>query len=155
MERLAMVRSYDAAKQLKEECERLMADEAAAAGQRATEAMRTDFAQLKERQTREVACFVEHARAHIIRIEAQRDAELRANENLRKKLEGRLAANRRPGIIAPKIKAARSSPSPISTGTLLQLTSFRKQPDTARLAVRIDGLEAAAKAAGGHQAARI
>jgi hypothetical protein len=153
---LAIVRSYEEAKRLKEECERLMEEEAVVAGQRAAEAMRAEFVQLRERQKREVDCFVEHAKAHIARLETQREAELRANENLKKQLQARLAANRRPSIVAPRARVARSSPSPLSPGTMMRLNSFRKEADGAKLSVKLDGLEEIARAAvGNRQIARF
>jgi hypothetical protein len=139
---VAMTRDYHAARALREECERKAREEAAAAGQRAADAMRADVAMLRERQQREIDCFVQHARAHIARLTTQRDVEMRANENLRHKLKVRLKTAG-PAVVTPKIGWS----SRIAPETMRRLNSYRREADNARLEVRVDGIEAVVRAA--------
>jgi hypothetical protein len=140
---LALTHDYAGAKQMKEECERLAREESAVGGQRATEAMRSVFLQLRERQQREVECFVDHGRQHIATLEAQRDAELRGNENLQRQLRAKVAAGRRTAqVVVPTVRQmATSSPLPKSAKTIRQLYVYKTENGPKRLDIRLESMD--------------
>jgi hypothetical protein len=134
---LALARDYGEAKALKQECDRMLQEEAAAAGLRAAEAMRADFAQLCERQRREREGFAEHTRACVVKMEGRRAKELRANENLRRQLQCRIGIGRKPAIVVPKVVGAAHSWHAPSVDVLRRLNSYKKAPETVRVPVKL------------------
>jgi hypothetical protein len=134
---LAIVRNYAVAKELKEECERMMKEEAVAGGMRASETMKAEFAMLKERHQREIEGFQEHEKACIIKMEARKDRELRANENLKKQLHLKVLAAQRPGIVTPQLKKSLRK----SDGTIRKLVTYKKASEGVRVPVQLPVLE--------------
>jgi hypothetical protein len=141
---LALAHDYAGAKLMKEECDQLAREESTAGGQRATEAMRSAFLQLKERQQREIECFVDHGRQHIANLQAQRDAELRGNKNLQRQLRAKIAAGgRNAKVLVPRVgQMAKSSSLPMSGKALRQLQMYKTETGPARLDVRLDSMDA-------------
>jgi hypothetical protein len=140
---LALTHDYAGAKQIKEECQRLTREESAAGGQRATEAMRSAFLQLRERQQREVECFDEHGRQHIASLEAQRDAELRANEKLQRQLRTKVAAGRKTAkVVVPSVRqTAKGFQMPMSGKIMRQLYVYKTENEPRRLDIRIESMD--------------
>jgi hypothetical protein len=140
---LAISRHFAQAKQIKVAADVQQKEETALANRRARDTMKVEYAQLLRRQEREVECFLDNSRRQFITLEAERDARLKANDNMRNQLENRSKWRkhpRRPTVTLPQVGARyepKQIPGLITTRTRSQFATFKKAAEKTRLDVSL------------------
>jgi hypothetical protein len=145
---LAISHHFVLAKQLKMSADQQQKDETFAASRRAQETMRAAFAILIRKQEKEMECFMENGRRQLTQLEADRDARIKANENMRNQLEIRAKwpkHARRPIVTVPQVASRPESRAAmaglVSVRTRSQFATFKKSPEKTRLEVTLGDIK--------------
>jgi hypothetical protein len=139
----AISNNFGEARALKSSVERMRNDESAEARKRAAEAMKHEYALLKERQQNELEIWKQNWDRKKAALELEMNAELEANGNLRKQLTTRIAgpkSSKKTQMTLPMAPAGHTEL--LSFKTRLQIADYRQQPDTVKLTVNASDVRA-------------
>lgn len=145
---LAISHHFAQARQLKLAGDQMQKEETAQANKKAVGSMKIAYAQLLEKQQKEIDCFMDNGYRKLVTLEGERDRRLKANENLRNQLEARLKGPkhaRRPTVTVPQV-TSRGEPRQPVTGVVTfrtrgQFASYKKATEKSRLEVRIGDVQ--------------
>jgi hypothetical protein len=150
---LAISHRFDQAKELKREGDQMQRVESAVAGGRATDAMKIAYAQLLEKEEKELLCLQQNGERKLAVLEDDRDRKLSANHNLKAQLEAkkvRPMQPQRPVVTVPQVGAKRPArprvSGIISVRTMVKYVAYKKANQLEKLEVTIGDVSAITKA---------
>lgn len=151
----ALSHDFANARALKISAERKQKEESIEASKKASRSMRKEYLTLIKRQQNEILCFNENSSRKLSKLEAQRDSELKINENVRSQLASRVNKSRnikKPMVLIPSPPKVDNRTTSLAalTGTMTQRTrsqfaNYRQTVDMKMLDVKIDDMHAIMK----------
>jgi hypothetical protein len=140
----ALLHDFENAKAMKKEAESLERQEAIEGAARYAAALRIAWAQLLDRQQKEMECLTQNSDMQYSVLNLYMERELWRKELTKKSLELRLSSpkhKKRPTIQVPVVKArgpGPPTPGMITHRTRSELQTYRKAPETRRLELRTE-----------------
>jgi hypothetical protein len=139
----ALVHDFASAKAMTLQAEALERREAADGARRFASALTVAYAQLIERQQREIDCVVAKGDVNVSVLALGRDQQVRSNDRTQRSLELRIASpkqQKKPTIQLPIVKPRTplttvAVPGMITQRTRTQLAGYRKSPEMIRLQI--------------------
>lgn len=148
----ALSHDFTNARKLKISAERKQKEESIEASKKASKSMRKEYQNLVNKQQKEISCFNELSNRKLGLLEAQRDTELRINENVRFQLASRVNKSRlikKPMVMTPyatvKVDVRSASVTPMTYRTRSQFANYRQSVDMKMLDVKINDLHSIVK----------
>jgi hypothetical protein len=145
----ALIHDFPNAKAMKQKALALERKESAEGARQFQSTLRAAYAQLIERQQREITCLMDNAEFQITNLERNKEKEILSIQNIRRSLESRLqtaGVRQRKEVRVPRLAKTRDlqprrtmmaddAVGLITVRTREQMTVYRRNPDRGRLAI--------------------
>ena len=135
----AISHDFEQAKRLKAAGDEMQRRESERATKSAAASMKAAYANLLEKQEREVDCLIANGQRKLATLECERDRKFKANENLRTQLETRIKGPKQPRKQSgAALSASLDTQQVMAFKTRSQFARYKKAPEPTRLTVSLD-----------------